>query len=296
MTTAMDSLKRVWYVFGFGITLGVVFLFVFRFRQYVLPPPPGYSVALLGALAIVMTFVLPKEPSKTNKAAWILGAFLLMALEMWAISHDRKEQNANFQKIAGDLTTTIHNNQVIVEQAERILRTTQQVGDIAQENLRSVTGGKSFAIVTPQVFTGLVPIPLTIRNFGAETLTGVTVTVRGPEAWDAIENPGNPYSMFRAEANRIDVGTLHSGEIKVLAQTITPTINDASKDRIAVYDLDIAAQNFTAQEHLLFKTGVRIPWVYQYTVLRQFIKSQNKGTTTFGYETLAKTTRWYGEN
>jgi hypothetical protein len=279
-----------------GIAIAAIILLSFRFPEYIFPPPPGYSVALLGALAIVMTFVLPKEPSKGEKAAWIFMAFLLMALEMWAISHDRQEQNAHFSQIVQGLTTAIKDNQAILTQAGQILQKTQRVENLTQENLENVTGGESFAIVTPQAFSGLVPIPLTIRNFGAQTLTGVTVTIRGPEAWDMITNPTNPYSMFRAEANRIDVGTLHSGEMKVLSQAITPTIKDASKDRIAVYDLDIAAQNFTAEEHLLFRHGKRIPWVFQYTVDRQFIKSQSQGKTTFGYKTLAKTSRWYGED
>lgn len=279
-----------------GIVISALVFLLFRFPEYIFPPPPGYSVALLGALAIAMTFVLQKEPSKGEKAAWIFMAFLLMALEMWAISHDRQEQNAHFSQIAQGLTTTIQDNQEMLIQAEQILQKTQRVENLTQENLENVTGGESFAIVTPQASSGLVPIPLTIRNFGAQTLTGVTVTIRGPEAWDVIKNPNNPYSMFRAEADRIDVGTLHSGEIKVLARTITPTISDASKDQIAVYDLDIAAQNFTAEEHLLFKRGKRIPWVFQYTVDRQFIKSQSQSKTSFGYRTLAKTSRWYGEN
>jgi hypothetical protein len=111
----MRSLKRVWYVFGAGVALSVVFLSAFRFREFIFPPPPGYSVALLGALAVVMTFVLSKEPSKSAKAAWIVAAFSLMVLEMWAISHDRREQNANFQTIAIGITTSIQQNQTQLE-------------------------------------------------------------------------------------------------------------------------------------------------------------------------------------
>ena len=56
----------------------------------VIPPPPGYSIAVLGALAMLIT--LRKEPSRREKAVWIFCAFLLMFFEMWAISRDRSNQ------------------------------------------------------------------------------------------------------------------------------------------------------------------------------------------------------------
>jgi hypothetical protein len=294
-------LYRVPYSWG-GAGFQIV-SFSFLIWWFRTTPPPGFAVAALAIAATIMA-VRALRFTRIEEIAWILIAFAFFGIEIRAITQDRDQHDKYEAKTRNDANKhfedILRNAQqqfsATMRETETVLKTTESVGTLAQKNLESVTGGKSYAIVTPQAFSGLVPIPLTIRNFGAQTLTGVTVTIRGPEAWDAIKNPNNPYSMFRAEADRIDVGTLHAGEIKVLARTITPTISDASKDQVAVYDLDIAAQNFTAEEHLLFKHGKRIPWVFQYTVMRQFIKSQSKDKTTFNYKILAKTSRWYGED
>jgi hypothetical protein len=138
---------------------------------------------------------------------------------------------------------------------------------------------------------------LSIYNYGKQTLTGVTVTIRGPQAWDFLKTPHDPYSMYRAEASAINVGTLHSGAMKVLAETITPTLGDeAMKEgstKVVEYQLDIAAQNFTVTEYLYFKKGTHVPWDFRYMVTRQYIKSQTKKETRFGYVTMAKTD-WRG--
>jgi hypothetical protein len=272
-------------VFVTGLVIAAALLASFRFPEYVFPPPPGYSVALLGALAIVMTFVLPKEPSKGEKAGWIFIAFLLMAWEMWAISHDRKEQDAHFSQIVQGLTATIQNNQAVLTQAGQILQETQQVENLTHENLENITGGESFAIITPHVFSGLVPIPLSVRNFGRQTLTGVTIAIRGERAWDFEHDP---YSMYEAEASAINIGSLHPREIKVLPETITPDLG-VGLGELKHYQVDVSAQNFTVTEDLFFKKGKHIPWDFKYIVTKQYIKSQTKKETKFGYTILAKT-------
>jgi hypothetical protein len=67
---------------------------------YLLPPPPGYSIAVLGLLGIIMSFRLGKKPEKVGKAEvriWLGVCFGLMALEMWAITHDRHDQDAKYR-------------------------------------------------------------------------------------------------------------------------------------------------------------------------------------------------------
>jgi hypothetical protein len=109
--------------------------------------------------------------------------------------------------------------------------------------------------------------------------------------------------MFQAEASAINVGTLHAGEMKTLPRTISPSVEipgagilGEGDSKVCQYQLDISAQNFTATEHLTFKKEVRIPWVFEYVVIRQFVKSRGKNTINFGYKTLAETKRWMGEN
>lgn len=84
--------KNVWIVFASGVGLGGVIILCVYLRYAIFPPPPGYSIAALGVVTLIMTLVLPKEPTKSQKAAWILAAFVLMFVEMWAVSHDRRQQ------------------------------------------------------------------------------------------------------------------------------------------------------------------------------------------------------------
>jgi hypothetical protein len=114
------STKGVWIRFGAGLGFAGIILLVSRFREFIFPPPPSYSVAVLGALAVVMTLVLPKEPSKLAKAAWMFAAFSLMAFEMWAVSHDRKEQDAHFGQIVGDLTSSLQQGNEAIERLKII--------------------------------------------------------------------------------------------------------------------------------------------------------------------------------
>jgi hypothetical protein len=79
---------RVWLAFIAAIVIAVIILL----HGFLFPPPPNYAVVALGGLAVAMTLLLRKEPRKGEKAAWMLAAFLLMFLEMWAITRDRGEQ------------------------------------------------------------------------------------------------------------------------------------------------------------------------------------------------------------
>lgn len=81
----MPLLTRVWFVFG-GAIFAAILIFLFTS-----PQPPGYAIGLLGFLAILMTF--RKDPGTWEKVMWIGGTFFLMVAELFAIGHDRKEQD-----------------------------------------------------------------------------------------------------------------------------------------------------------------------------------------------------------
>lgn len=300
--------RTLWSIYGGKTRRGRVwFLFFMCFAAWAVPawlvphrPPVGVYIAIMGLVIALMA--LPKEPSGIEKFLWIIIITGLMFAEIKNIYRTDVAQVQTFQSILGGLKETNEGLQGTargIRDAVQGISTTSSkisaVGDLAKQNLENVTGGRSFAAVTPQVWSGLVPMPLTIYNYGKQTLTGVTVTIRGPEAWDFLKNPRNPYSMYEAEASAINVGTLHPREMKVLSHAISPTVQGLKEgnSEVAQYQLDISAQNFTVTEYLLFKKGVRVPWDFKYTVTRQFIKSQSRKETKFGYETLA-TTDWTG--
>jgi hypothetical protein len=284
------------------------FLFLMCVAAWAIPewvsPPVGVYIAIMGLVIALMA--LPKEPSGIEKFLWIIVITGLMFAEITKLYRADVAQTQTFQSILCSLKATDEGLQATargIKEAVQGINTASlkisDVGDLAKKNLENVTGGRSFAIVTPQVWSGLVPIPLTIYNYGRQTLTGLTVTIRGREAWDFIRNPSNPYSMYQAEASAVNIGTLHRGEMKVLQATITPsTEHDAlaeGTDKIDQFQLDISAQNFTVTEHLIFKRGQKLPWVFKYTVTRQFVKSQHGNTTNFGYEIMADQKEWLGE-
>jgi hypothetical protein len=269
-------------------------------------PVPGYAIGAVSFIAAVLSIRIDREAGVWERAVWmgLIGAFLIV--ELLAIRKDRtdyanaeafkrSDENQQFQKIANGLKQDIQQNQeqfqLTMQQAGQILQSTREVGKLAEASLENITGGDSFAIVTPQVWSGLVPIPLSVRNYGKQSLTGISVMIIDSKSWD-MSNPRNFY-----ESSRVNVGTLHAGELRLLTETLTPIegqLTDGQGTKMVQYDLYISAQNFTAEEHLVFKRGKRLPWVFRYNVVRQFVKSQTKNKTTFGYKLLSKTD-WTGE-
>jgi hypothetical protein len=302
-------LESVWEGRWCGIVLTVGAATIACAVLFYRVPPPGVSVAVMGVTAAIMA--ARTKATGAEKATWMLIISSLLVAEILAIHKDRQLHDAELANLFrqgtsiksqaetkfGELGGKLQGQ---IDTTNTILDKTKAVMGLSQQSLQNITGGDSFAVVTPQVWSGLVPIPLSIYNYGKQTLTGVTVTIRDREAWDFWRNP---YSMYQAEASAISVGTLHAGELKVLAKTLTPSVEEngagivgEGKDKACQYQLDISAQNFTATETLVFKKGKKLPWVFRYVVTRQFVKSQVKGTTNFGYKTLAETKKWMGED
>jgi len=257
-------------------------------------PPVGVFIAILGLLGIVVPLIRDlAKMGKWEKSVWTFVMFALMLLELRSIYLDRRahdteqararaEQLQHFKEIGEGIKASIADS-------DRKFAAT-----MGKENqvLENITGGNSFAIVTPQVWAGLAPIPLSIRNQGKQTLTGVTITIRNAQNF----NLDRPESFY--ETQTIDVGTLHPGELRLLKEKLTPSEHAfKAEDGLPVdlFDLDIAAQNFTAEEHLIFKKGDRIPWVFKYQVTQQYIKSRHGKTIKFGYNVLANQKEWLGE-
>ena len=276
---------------AFYIQSGCVVACLFGLQWW--PAVPGVAIGFLGVAAAIMA-VRAEHFTPWEGAIWIAISFALFVVEIRVIYNDRAEHDAQQAEMRTRENEARQKEAdsfaALLKEGHSLFGATQQVEALTKKNLENITGGESFAIVTPQVWSGLVPIPLSIRNYGKQTITGVTVGMYGTESFDL----NNPRSFY--DTPLINVGTLHSGELRLLKETITPVEGGLKESdaRVDQYQLHISAQNFTVVEYLWFKKGKRLPWVFKYQVTRQFVTSQTKNKTTFGYKTLAKT-KWTGE-
>jgi len=109
------------------------------------------------------------------------------------------------------------------------------------------------------------------------------VTIRSARSF----NLDKPESLYETEA--INVGTLHPGELRLLEEKLTPVEHELKAEDgmpVDVFDLDIAAQNFTAEEHHCSKgvldyrgfSGIRS---LSNTLNRSMAIQQHSGTTSW---------------
>jgi hypothetical protein len=279
------------HAYHVAILVGCAFACIWLYFQ----PKSGKAVLVIGGLAILM---LLADLSPRLKAVYVVVVVGLMLAENHALNIERadamrertdaireeakreKEENDRFEAIAKGLDRTLEDSD------RKFAATTAKTNEI----LNDITGGRSFAVVTPQVWGGEYPIPLVISNRGTNTLTGVVAVITGVKDWH------KPHGLY--EAQTINVGTLHGKELKLLPQTISPQ-DDGFRDegrKVSRFTISISAQNFTVEETLVFREGKSIPWTFQYLVTRQYVKSQQGKTTNFGYEIMAREMRWIGEN
>jgi hypothetical protein len=136
---------------------------------------PGSYVAILGALAFVMPF-LRKDPSKVERALCVLGAAVLLFLELRSLkqaSDDtesirreenvrsekaRRDEDERFDKIASGLQVAIDNGHKQFENGQRqfektmsvyatLLDGTTQAANAAKGAIDATTGGDSWGYV-----------------------------------------------------------------------------------------------------------------------------------------------------
>jgi hypothetical protein len=259
----------------------IVIVCLFYFQLW--PLIPTTAIGFLGFLAVVVAVraVTPEHFSWGERIVYILIAFALFAVEMRAIYKDRDEHDREQAAIRTSEDDARRKETdafaELIKEGRGLLSSVKEIDALAKKSLEDITGGKSFAIITPQVWTAETTIPLSIRNFGEQTLTGVEVTIYGEQ-----ENP----DKYFVDPIVIKVGTLHGGAMRLLKETIVP--RDGHRNS---YQLHISAQNFTVVEYLTFRRGKKLPWDFSYQVTRQFVKSRTKKETKFGYEVMA-TSNW----
>jgi hypothetical protein len=129
-------------------------------------PPPGLAIGLLGAGAVIVA-VRTDHLTLWEKIGWVCVAFLLFAVEIKAIYHDRDEhdkevtaaqerQERNFKAIAGGLESTIKTSQeqfhATMQSSQKIFSKTREAADAAKEGVDNLTGGDGYCY-----FVGYTP-------------------------------------------------------------------------------------------------------------------------------------------
>jgi hypothetical protein len=243
-------------------------------------PPVGILVALLGVIGVLVPWL--RDPKhKHERAFWAFAMIALTAVELWSIRRDQIERNEaqtaalcgekqQFQGVLSGLQSGIETSRQqyasTIQQVNSALLQARGLSRSARNALYAVTGGDSFASITPQVGLDQKPIPFSIHNSGSYPLTSVTVTVRkgvtGPEGDRLL-----PQNTVSNAVGQISVGTLSPRQLRILPDNfqITPDLGTRNLD---TYELDIAAQNFTFHEHLQFRGGTHHPYAFKETVYR----------------------------
>jgi hypothetical protein len=237
-------------------------------------PVPGISIGILGLVAAIMS--LRGEMRPVEKASWMLIISTLLVAEISSIRSDRThaENQAKADRAAQDAAF-----ELVLQKEDAALQETlrgfETVAGLAKKSIENETGGDSIAFLTPQM--GFTPVPVSIFNYGKNTLTGVIVTIYPPtQSFEGFINAAmNPLE--------IQVGTLHPGTPpRILKYWIDPSLIKSAVE----FRIEISAQNFTVTQHLWFKPGTHVPLVYKTLVERQYVKSKVGKTTYFGYKTL----------
>jgi hypothetical protein len=149
------------------------------------PFSPGIFIAILAFLAAAVTF--RKEPRPWEKATWTFAFLGLMSLEVWMITLDRdaneaRERAAEKAQLDGFSNIGEGIKASIAESDRNFAETIGRTNQI----LKNVTGGDSFAYVSPQNFSGDQFAGI-VWNNGEEALTGLTLTIAHtsdpPQVW-----------------------------------------------------------------------------------------------------------------
>lgn len=95
---------------------------LWAFLVWPVPPPPGISVVFVGLLAAILSLWQPKN--RWGRAALVFAFAGLSGLEIWAISHDRREQDRQHRE------DIININEHFAEQISANAKVAADVSDV----------------------------------------------------------------------------------------------------------------------------------------------------------------------
>jgi len=199
---------------------------------------------------------------------WTLVLFVFVFLEIWAIHFDQEEHDQqqtrelcmagqNFKNIANRIDSATTKSEAQFDESIGrevvILNKTEDLGRLAKRNLESLTGGSSYAFITPQNSVHPGPIAMGLRNVGKQTLSGVIVTIG--RVIKECPDPGDSSCPFV-----MDEGPMHPTAVGSLSPNVgfeMPTMLTPNADGSGHFFVIISAQNGAALEHIWFRKSAR---------------------------------------
>jgi len=246
-------------------------------------PPPGLAIGLLGAGAVIVA-VRTDHLTLWEKIGWVCVAFLLFAVEIKAIYHDRDEHDKevqaaqergekNFREIAGGIAQAIHQSQ---QNFDAVMSSTN---NLLEFNL----GGDSicFMMLEPGVLAWKSQAVPMFTHKGKYPLYGVKANVEDLVIMKQLMgNLGRGMGIIIAAAlpaqKIIDVGDIIPGTSSVMWNSAIPL----QDHRELVLHIIFMARNGSWHEDLrvLF---VKDKWTQAVRVYR--MKGNKRGPDLFAY-------------
>lgn len=233
-------------------------------------PPVGVWIAILGLLGVVVPLIRDlAKIGKREKAFWTALMFVLLGLELKTVYQDRREhdeeqakarseQIAQFNRIADGIKETIDESQ---RQFEATMARSDKIMGRTNDVLADVTGGNSFAYISPQNFSG-DQFPGIVWNNGEQALVGLTLT---------IAHTSDPVQIWGAAFFKpIFIGTVGPHDHAPIPDFLFQPRAD-QKTGQDNYWIMLSAQNGTAQQSLYFRRNRLHPqqWAYSFQVVKQ---------------------------
>jgi hypothetical protein len=188
------------------------------------------TVLALAVLTIPpIAAILRDAMGDKEKLAWMIISILLILGVARGLKKDEKDNRdaqqtiANsFKEVGNGVSTAIHQNELIMTQAEAVLEATQRAGNLASQNLQKErevlnysTGGDEFCFLVPMApHIGSPPTPngmwpVYVSNSGSVPLPFCDIRIIGDNLADAVNvrfpslEGAGPYNNFPTQVSII---------------------------------------------------------------------------------------------
>jgi hypothetical protein len=247
----------------------------YHFHKIGFIPPVGVYIAIAGLMAAVMT--LRSEPTKLEKAVWILLLALMTAAEIRNIYTADAKQTAEFGRITSSLSDTVAalnatkdgltaTSEGITATASKLdtsIAASQKQFDIT---MGKITGGPSYAVVIPTM------------NHDPNTKFGLKIQLGKHSARNSVIEASvylregnrisdNKYMMFSLVSLRpIFTGSIDPGYVRAIGSAgISP-----QSSQLTEYTIDMFARNGPTREILQVRPlNSGSAWEYSYKIFRK---------------------------